>query len=106
MKLTTITSTENRLARAWYVKYALDPFALGPYRFGEFVPATDAIEIASVQFGERPCAVWPEGEIEEVDGIRNRVRLFPVLATAAVSSSSSISTKSSSSSSYFFSRMR
>ena len=67
MKLTTTTSTENQLAKAWYVKYPLDPFALGPYRFEEFVPATDAIEIALGQFDERPCAVWPEGKVEEVD---------------------------------------
>jgi len=67
MKLVTVTDTEHRLAKAWYVKYPLDAYALGPYRFDNMVPATTAIEQALDQFGERPREVWPDGETEEVD---------------------------------------
>ena len=67
MKLQTIKSTEHRLAKAWYVKYPLDAYAMGPYRFNTPVLATKAIEIALEQFGERPNQVWPDGKTEEVD---------------------------------------
>ncbi len=67
MKLFTITETEYRVAKAWYVKYPLDAYALGPYRFEEAVKATEAIEIALEQFGERPCEVWPSGRSEETE---------------------------------------
>ncbi len=71
MKLNTITTTEHRLAKAWYVKYPLDAYALGPYRFDEPAKATEAIELALSAFGERPCEVWPtgdaDGDVEEVE---------------------------------------
>ena len=67
MNLQTVVRAENRLARAWYVKYPLDAYALGPYRFDKPVPATVVISKALESFGERPQEVWPTGPVEEVD---------------------------------------
>jgi len=67
MKLQTITNNEYRLAKAWYVKYPLDAYALGPYRFEDPVPATEVIEMVLKQFGERPTEIWPNGTVEEVE---------------------------------------
>jgi hypothetical protein len=67
MPLVTVKSTEHRAARAWYVKYPLDAYALGPYRFKEPVTADVVIEQARKQFGERPAEVWPDGPCDEVD---------------------------------------
>ena len=58
--------TEHRWAKAWYVKYPLDAYALGPYRYEEAVSATQAVEDAKETFGERPAEVWPNGETVEV----------------------------------------
>ncbi len=66
MKLVTVNQTEHRLAKAWYVKYPLDAYALGPYCYEDFVPAGRAIEDAEEQFGEKPGELWPEGEEVEV----------------------------------------
>lgn len=70
MSLVVVKSTEHRLARAWYVKYPLDAYALGPLGFFEPVKATCAIALAREQFGERPCEVWPadrSADITEVE---------------------------------------
>ena len=67
MDLTTITRQDDRLSYAWYVKYPLDAYALGPYRFDHPVPATDAVELALEGFGERPNQVWPDGRVIETD---------------------------------------
>jgi len=62
-----LTDTEHRLAKAWYVKYPSDAYALGPYRYDEMVPATQAIVQAVETFGEHPSEVWPDGPTEECD---------------------------------------
>ena len=67
MHLVTVKSTEHRLAKAWYVKYQLDAYALGPYRYSEPTPATTAIEQAEKGFGEKPAEVWPDGKVVEVE---------------------------------------
>lgn len=67
MTLETITEKDDREARAWYVKYPLDAYALGPYRYDESVTAATASEEALEQFGERPAEIWPEGETSQVD---------------------------------------
>ena len=67
MELVTTTAQEHRLARAWYVKYPLDAYALGPYRFDKPTSAADVSEIAHKQFGERPREIWPDGQCEEVE---------------------------------------
>lgn len=66
MQTTTETNTDTRAARAWYVKYPLDAYALGPYRFDEFVTADIAVERAVEQFGERPVELWPDGPTQDV----------------------------------------
>ena len=66
MKTETITATEYRIARAWYVKYPLDAYALGPYRFEEPVSAVEVVELAEEQFGAKPSSLWPDGPSEEV----------------------------------------
>lgn len=66
MQLVTIKQTDCRLAKAWYVKYPLDAYALGPYRYDEFVDANTAVESAEASFGEKPTEVWPDGETQEV----------------------------------------
>ena len=67
MVLVTIKQTDTRLAKAWYVMYPLDAYALGPIRFDEFVSAVEAVEQAEATFGEKPKELWPEGETQEVD---------------------------------------
>jgi len=67
METVTVKQTEHRLAKAWYVKYPLDAYALGPYRYEEFASAEQAAEEAESQFGEKPTEVWPEGEEIEVE---------------------------------------
>ena len=67
MQLVTVTSTDYRLAKAWYVKYPLDAYALGPMRFEKPVSAFVVSETAQIQFGERPNQIWPDGQVEEVD---------------------------------------
>jgi hypothetical protein len=61
------TFVEHRLARAWYVKYPLDAYALGPSRFDTPVSAGRAAEEARDAFGEFPYEVWPSGPVEEVE---------------------------------------
>lgn len=61
-----VTCTEHRLARAWYIKYPVDAYALGPYRYDKPVSADVASYQALQQFGERPSAIWPDGPTEEV----------------------------------------
>ena len=60
-------ATDNRAARAWYVKYPLDAYALGPYRYNKPMTAADVAEEAKEQFGEYPGEIWPVGATEEVD---------------------------------------
>lgn len=60
-------ATETRLAKAWYVKYPLDAYALGPYRYDKFVGADTVSDEALKQFGERPVEVWPTEATEETD---------------------------------------
>lgn len=60
-------ATEHRLACAWYVKYPLDAYALGPIRFPKPVAADEATEHSREMFGELPSEVWPDGPVEEVD---------------------------------------
>ena len=67
MELVAVKQTEYRLAKAWYVMYPLDAYALGPLRYRDFVTAEQAVEDAESQFGEKPKEVWPEGEEIEVD---------------------------------------
>lgn len=67
MILETITETSATAARAWYVMYPLDAYALGPYRFNEPVTADVVSDRAMEQFGERPCQIWPEGPTLDVD---------------------------------------
>ena len=67
MSDSTETCTETRVARAWYVMYPLNAYALGPMRFTDNVSAEKAVEEAEELFGERPSSVWPEGPTEEVD---------------------------------------
>ena len=67
MKLVDIEQKDDRIARAWYVMYPNDAYALGPYRYNSLVPASRAVEDAECGFGEKPRDVWPEGEIEDVD---------------------------------------
>ena len=59
--------TEHRLAFAWYIKYPLDAYALGPMRYEDPVGADRVIEDATEQFGEAPAAIWPTGHTEEVE---------------------------------------
>lgn len=59
------TETDDRLCLAWYVKYPLDAYALGPLRFAEPVSAARAAKRAEEIFGELPQEVWPAGPIEE-----------------------------------------
>ena len=67
MQLVTVKQTEHRLAKAWYVMYPLDAYALGPFRFKEPVDANEAVEQAEAHFGEKPKGVWPDGQEVEVD---------------------------------------
>jgi hypothetical protein len=66
MTLTTITATSTDSARAWYIKYPLDAYAMGPLRYHEFVTADVASDQALEQFGERPNQIWPDGRTQEV----------------------------------------
>lgn len=67
MNLITTECTEHRIARAWYVLYPLDAYAIGPYRYREPVEAGVVVEQALKQFGERPYQIWPDGPVEEVE---------------------------------------
>jgi hypothetical protein len=49
------------LAKAWYIRYGRDAYALGPYRFDEPVSADIVSEQAFEQFGEYPREIWPDG---------------------------------------------
>ena len=49
------------LAKAWYVKYPLDAYALGPLRFERPVDAKEAAMRAEELFGGPPTEVWPSG---------------------------------------------
>ena len=73
MELVTLEQTEYRHAKAWHVQYPLDAYALGPYRYNEFVPAIQAVEDAEEQFGEKPKEVWPDGETVEVEEYKYEV---------------------------------
>jgi len=50
--------TNRTKARAWYVKYRLDTYALGPLQFQKPVTKTEAIRTAARMFGEKPREVW------------------------------------------------
>ena len=67
MQLVRVKQMEYRLAKAWYVMYPLDAYALGPFRFREPVDANEVVEQAETQFGEKPREVWPDGETVEVE---------------------------------------
>lgn len=54
--VTTVTS--STAAKAWYISYPSDAYALGPYRFGELVTADIISDMALSQFGERPAEIW------------------------------------------------
>ena len=73
MQLVTLKQTEYRHAKAWYVKFPLDGYALGPLRFDEFVPASQVVTEAEDQFGEKPKELWPDGEIIEVEEYKYEV---------------------------------
>ena len=60
-------SVYTTLAKAWYVIYPLDPYALGPYRYEDFVPATRAVEDATAAFGEAPSGAWSDGPVKTVE---------------------------------------
>lgn len=63
----TRQETDNREAKAWYIKYPLDAYALGPYRYDRPKTAAEISELAFGQFGEYPSEIWPEGATKEVD---------------------------------------
>ena len=63
----TRQETDTRLARAWYIQYPLDAFALGPYRYDRPKTAFEVAEEAHQQFGEYPAEIWPEGMVEETE---------------------------------------
>lgn len=67
MQLKTVVETEHREAWAWYIKYPLDAYALGPYRYDNPVSADEVSEEALEQFGERPAEIWPDGPTHELD---------------------------------------
>ena len=67
MKIVPVQSTEHRLARAWYIQYPLDAYALGPLRYNDPVPASTALEQAENQFDSLPVSIWPEGPVIEVE---------------------------------------
>jgi hypothetical protein len=46
MTAATEKQTDNRLAKAWYILYPLDAYAIGPYRYRQFVSAERAVEDA------------------------------------------------------------
>ena len=81
MELVTLEQTEYRHAKAWYVQYPLDAYALGPYRYNEFVPASQVVEDAEEQFGEKPKEVWPDGETVEAVRIGHDGRTTLCLST-------------------------
>ena len=58
---------DERQSQAWYVKYNLDAYALGPMRFDHPVTEAEAIEAAERAFGETPAEVWPEEVYPRVD---------------------------------------
>ena len=62
-----MTRTSTTSARAWYVKYPLDAFAMGPYRYDEPVTADVPSDQALEQFGERPGDIWADGSTVDVD---------------------------------------
>ena len=55
------------LAKAWYIAYGGDAYALGPLRYEEPVSADTVSERAFDQFGEYPRAIWPDGETINTD---------------------------------------
>jgi len=67
MRLITETRIGSVAARAWWIKYPLDAYALGPYRYDEPVTADVASDQAKEQFGERPNQIWSEGPTVDVD---------------------------------------
>lgn len=67
MKTVVVTEQGFCRARAWYVKYPLDAYALGPIRFDEAVTAETAVEEARLTRGARPQELWPDGPVEATD---------------------------------------
>ena len=51
------------LAKAWYIKYNSDAFALGPYRYGQPVSKQHVLDEAEEQFGNEPDEIWSSGEV-------------------------------------------
>lgn len=58
----TKTVTGSTLARAWYVMYPRDAYALGPMRYDKPVSACVVSENARIQFGDYPRQIWADGE--------------------------------------------
>lgn len=58
---------QSCLAQAWFVKYPLDAYALGPYRYDKYVSAAIAAGQAKESFGEYPADVWPDGQIKSCE---------------------------------------
>lgn len=63
------------LARAWYISYASDAYALGPLRYEEPVSAERVSEDARALFAEYPVEIWPEGETVATDPYEYKVSL-------------------------------
>lgn len=58
---------EHRISNAWYIKYASDPYALGPLRFDGLVNEEVVFNTAFDQFDEYPDEIWPDGHVEYVN---------------------------------------
>jgi len=54
-----VFSDPDREAMAWYVKYDMDAYALGPLRYDKPVTPDVVMGTAFAQFGEYPQAIWP-----------------------------------------------
>lgn len=58
--------TDSRACEAWYIKYPLDAYALGPIRYNSPVQADRVSDEALNHYGERPKEIWPEGRTVDV----------------------------------------
>lgn len=57
----TKSASSDVLAKAWYISYGRDAYALGPMLYDEPVSADTVSERALDQFGEYPREIWPDG---------------------------------------------
>ena len=53
-------------SRAWYAKYPLDAYALGPARFDTYVSAAYAAQQFEDTFGKLPAEMWTSGSAVDV----------------------------------------